>query len=137
MTSIKDCFEVYGSGFDPDVLTGALGITPTETWPTGDTTRKSGRPYKNDGWSICCDEVESLDLQEVALPILRLLVPVAGVLVECCTTLKLDAMLAFSVFVEDDRMPAISLASDTIGMLNALGAGLDVDMYNLGASEVE
>ena len=134
MTSIKCYFEVIGHGFDPAVLTEALGIEPSETWRTGDTTRRSGRPYKHDGWSLVSDEVASLDLQEVALPILRKMLPVAASLVECCGRLKLEAFLSCTVYVEDNQMAAISLDRDAVGMLSELGASLDIDILDLGRS---
>ncbi|HXT35599.1 MAG TPA: DUF4279 domain-containing protein, partial [Chloroflexota bacterium] len=94
MTSIKCYFEVFGYGYDPTVLTHALGIEPTETWRIGDRTRKSGRPYKHDGWSLSSEEVASLDLQEVVLPILTRVYPVASILVDSCTRLKLEPILS-------------------------------------------
>lgn len=134
MTSIKCYFEVIGDGFNPDLLTEAMGIEPTKTWRVGDTTRRSGRPYKHDGWSIRSEEVASLDLREVVLPVLRRLLPVAGVLSEYCDRLNLEAVLSCAVYVEDDQMPALSLDSETIRMLSALGASLDIDILDLGAS---
>ena len=134
MTSIKCYFDVIGHDFDPAVLTAALGIEPTETWCTGERTRRSGRPYKHDGWSLRSEEVVSLDLQEVVTPILNRVLPVASVLVEVCGRLNLGVELACAVYVEDDQIPAISLDSETVRMLSALGASLDIDILNLGAS---
>lgn len=132
MSSIKCHFEVIGHDFEPAMLTRALGVAPTETWRIGDRTRLSGRPYKYDGWSMSSEEVESLDLQEVALPILKQLLPAAGILVEYCSRLHLEAILSCAVYVEDDQMPAISLDRETVRMLNILGASLDIDVLNLG-----
>jgi len=79
--------------------------------------------------------VESLDVQEVALPILKRVLPVAGALVAFCAGRHLETVLACAVYVEDDQMPAISLDRETVGMLNALGASLDIDVLNLGEGD--
>jgi hypothetical protein len=134
LSSIRCYFEVIGHGFDPHALTEALGVEPTKTWRTGEVTRQSGRPYKHDGWSIRSDEVDSLDLQEVALPMLKRLLPVAGPLVQFCEKLALEVQFSCAVYVEDDQMPAISLDRETVQMLCALGASLDVDVLNLGSA---
>jgi hypothetical protein len=134
MTSIKCYFEVIGHGFDPAVLTDALGIAPAEAWRIGERTRRSGRPYKHDGWSLRSEEVISLDLQEVVSPILKRLLPVADTIVEVCGRHNLEVILACAVYVKDDQMPAISLDSETVRMPSALGASLDIDILNLGAS---
>jgi len=49
MSSITCYFDVLGHGFDPATLPDALGVEPTKTWRIGETTRRSGRPYKHDG----------------------------------------------------------------------------------------
>jgi len=134
-TSIQCYFDVLGNGYDPTVLTHALGIEPTKTWRIGDRTRKSGRPYKQDGWSLRSDEVASLDLQEVVLPILTRMYPVASILVDSCARLQLEPILACAVYVKDGHMPAITLDTKTVRMLGTLGAALDIDVIDLGPSD--
>lgn len=134
MTSINCYFEVIGHGFDPAVLTDALGIEPTVMWRTGERTRRSGRPYQHDGWSLRREKLVSLDLQEVVLPILNRLLPVAETLVEVCSRHNLEVVLACAIYIEGDQMPAISLDNETIRMLNALGASVDIDILDLRAN---
>jgi hypothetical protein len=134
VTSIRCYFEVIGGGFDPAIVPEALGIEPSTMWRVGDTTRKSGRPYKRDGWALHSNEVESLDVEEIALPILIRLQPVAASLRELCARFNLEAILSCAVYVVDGQMAAISLGRDTVQMLCALGAALDVDVLDLGAS---
>jgi len=93
MSSITCYFDVPGHGFDPATLTDALGVEPTKTWRIGETTRRSGRPYKHDGWSITSEEMESRDVQEVALPILKRVLPVAGALVDFCAGRHLETVV--------------------------------------------
>jgi hypothetical protein len=134
MASIKCYFVVVGSGYDPSVLTEALGVQPTRTWRRGEVPSGLARPHQTDGWSIDSEAVESLDLQEVALPLLQRLSPSSDTLRDYCNRLNLEAELGCTVFIKDKLAPAIHLDRETVRMLDQLGAELDIDIYCLDRS---
>jgi len=128
MTSIACYFEVIGRGYDPSDLTKAVGIEPSSTWRYGEIIPPSRRPYKHDGWSLESGKVESLDFQEVALPLLRRMLPASAVLRDYCQRRGLEVGLNSTVYIEDGQAPCVHLDLEAIRALHQLSAELDIDI---------
>ena len=128
MAMIRCDFILTGHGYDPDIITQALGIQPTYTWRAGERVPNSLVRYKHDGWSLTNGPVESLDVQEVARPLLTSLLPLVDTLADLTEQLGVEAELAYTVRMGGE-VPAIHFDREMLGAINQLQAEVDIDLY--------
>jgi len=125
---IKCDFVVIGHGFDPVLLTQALAIPPTRTWREGEQVQRTLQRRKDDGWCLSHGPVESLDLQEVARPLLAMLRPLVRTLVPFVIDRALSASFSYTVAVGDgESVPAIHFNREMLDVVHQLHAEIDVN----------
>lgn len=128
MAMIRCDFILTGHGCDPDIITQALGVQPTYTWRAGEQVPNSLVRYKQDGWRLTTGPVESLDVQEVARPLLTQLLPLVDALTDLTKQLGIEAELAFTVRM-GGKVPAVHFDREMLGAINQLQAEVDIDLY--------
>lgn len=128
MASVRCDFILTGHGYDPNVITQALGIQPTRTWREGEPIPHSSVLYKHEGWCLTNGPVESLDLQEVASPLLATLGPLLNTLTDLIVQLGVEAELAYTVR-KMEAVPTIHFDRAMLMLLDGLQAEVDIDIY--------
>lgn len=130
MAKITCDFVLTGHGLDPAILTQALSIQPTRTWREGEHIQRTPLRRKKDGWLLSTGPMESMDVQEVALPLLATLRPLAHKLRALAVELGVEADISYTVIVgEGESVPAIHFDRAMLEIVNQLHAGIDVDLY--------
>jgi hypothetical protein len=132
---------VEGNDFEPDALSGLLGITPTRTYRRGEVGR-SGRVRPHSLWIWETPERVEHDSEVLIREVLETFEPLAGQLSEARSGWDLELQIGLvismygSIEVDPDgtsgavvSTPALYLSPETLRRLTALGCALDVDTY--------
>jgi len=123
-------FVLTGYGLDPARLTQALSIQPARTWHEGEYIQRTLLRRKKDGWLLSTGPMESMDVQEVALPLLTTLRPLAQTLLALAVELGVEADISYTIMVEEgESIPAIHFDRAMLEIVNQLHAEIDVDLY--------
>lgn len=123
-------FNITGFTCTPEEVTARLGVTPSRVWRTGDAVGSSAIRRKFNGWLVQSTVETQMNLEEHVHWLLEHLPQDLSGLTEISP--EWHAELACSVYVHD-QTPAMALDSESLKRLAALGAGLDIDIYVLGA----
>ena len=122
---VRAWFEILEFTCDPDAISAAVGVAPSETWRRGSPRRVGGRPHDESGWRLVsnCEASHDLEMHAVAL------------LDRLPTSLNLTrltsawvAQLTFVVEVKEE-VPSMAFSAETLRRIAGLGADLDIDMY--------
>jgi hypothetical protein len=132
-TSFKVSFTISGHGFDPNVITTTLQITPTKVWREGDVIPNTKSTWKHDGWRLTTEETEGFDTTRHLREILDKLSPVEPLVRSLCNTHNLSAELSCAVYIED-QAPILHFDRDIVEQLANLSAEIDIDVLPTGSS---
>ena len=133
--STNECyayFAIVGDDVDPDEVTRALGVAPTEVKRKG--SRIPGRVPRFNMWIYGSEHYsgEIVDVAEISNELVKQLLPKASVIkslkAEYNAELYLEVVLHISCN-ESISTPAIGFTSPTIEFLSEVGAYIDVDTY--------
>jgi hypothetical protein len=115
----------------PAVITGFLGVTPSQTWLRGETVTPGAKiVHQEHGWVLSVQSASEI-YAECLVDQLIDLVP-AGRLREfhvayaSTSEIELAVVAAFSV---TKTAPSISLTSSQVAFLYSCGGSFDVDLY--------
>jgi len=121
-------FALYGDDFDPEVVTGLIGIQPT-------SARRKGTPIpKHTSWKVSLGKVEGdvIDVYDLSSALVAKLRPHQEQIARVKRELSLDAVLQVVLWVTTDDTkptPAIGFEPEAIAFLSAVGASIDIDTY--------
>lgn len=122
-------FNITGFKCTPEEVTARLGVTPSRVWRTGDVIGPSTKRRKFNGWVLRSAVETQMDLEEHVHWLLERLPQDLSGLTDISPEWQVE--LACSVYVHD-QTPAMSLDSESLSRLTALGSGLDIDIYVVG-----
>ncbi len=129
-------FTLTGFDVNPEEITAMVGVTPTQTWRTGDLVdpRATVR-RKSNGWKVSSESDTAADLGELVGKVLVILRPGWPVLQQLVA--QHNALFNCVVHVYDSGAPAISLDKDLIRAVADLGVGVDIDLYCLPGNDTD
>lgn len=121
-------FTVFGDEFDPNELTGAIGIEPAAV------RIKASHNPKFTSWKLSTGKVsaEVIDVYEMAGQVIDRLAPKAKEIAAFIQGHNLSASLNVVLTISFDEQlstPAIGLTESMIRFLAEVGAAIDVDTY--------
>lgn len=121
---------IRGKSLDPDAVSEALGLRPTEVWRLGDRfPAPSPRKHKDSGWRLKGKPVAGFNLSKHVEALVKQLEPYA----ERFPQLPEEASLYVQCDVCDYefRKSNLSLSRDAVAGVSKLGAEIDIDYYDL------
>jgi hypothetical protein len=129
-TSASFCLR--GDALDPDPITAATGLEPTDSHRKGDThgtpPRRVGS-YRSGYWSTDSDLDDQDSLESHIESLLVKLEPVAAAIRSVCASQQLAADFSCAHWTADFES-GFELSAQTLGRMSALGAGLWVYVYS-------
>jgi hypothetical protein len=114
-------------------ITRILGIAPTATWSRGEPMHpRAKNVHHQNGWSFSppCDPATGLEEQVTAL--LDLLAPHTDRFAALPSGVEIDLSCVLYAYTE---RPAIGFSAQTVRRFAQLGAGIDIDYYDLTPAE--
>jgi hypothetical protein len=120
-------FRLTGE-FEPDAITQALGLQPTQTWRKDELVPKTIIRRESDGWLIDSGMGKNAWLNEQVTALFKKLEPSWSALEKICSHTQAD--LSCVIYTSGDR-PGIWFEADTVRRLASLNAFIDVDLYVL------
>lgn len=129
-------FALLGDDFDPDEVTKELGVAPTAKNKTGEPGRYKPR-LDFSSWELSTDEVETLDVYELANQICDQLAGKSAAIRRLVEKYSLEATLEIVLWIDtNEKQPAPALGFDdkVISFLHAVGGQIDIDIYRFDSS---
>jgi hypothetical protein len=105
-----------------------VGVPPSEIWSAGDQIRATLVRRKSTGWRLRSDLPATASLSEHAERLLGMIYPQATAIAELESV---DMWFSFAVYVYDADRPPLRLPRNMVSRIAELGAGIDIDLYNL------
>lgn len=123
--------ELSSDRIDPDQITEALGLQPSETWRRGDAWERGPRPRPENGWVLATPYGATWDAVDPLRQMLEWIEPSRTSLAELIAGGSAEGRLSI-VGYQRDRGPSIYLDSDVVRRIARLGIALNVDFYVVG-----
>jgi Domain of unknown function (DUF4279) len=120
--------ELRSDEIDPDRITEALGLQPSETWRRGDAWGRRPRPHPEHGWVLATPYRATWDPDEPLRQLLEWIEPSKASLIELTAGGLVEGRLSI-VGSQRDRGPSIYLDSEVVRVIAQLGLDLNVDFY--------
>ena len=128
-TTVMVEFNLYGDNFDPDIITKALDLNPSETYLKGDKIKEGKNIRKDTAWSINTGYEESYDINDQLHKICILLKGKEEELVLLKKKYFLEILFMIVIKIENDEKPGIYLEKSFISLLNTIDAEVVFDIY--------
>ncbi|ULO08552.1 DUF4279 domain-containing protein [Paenibacillus sp. 19GGS1-52] len=129
-TNVKVEFSIFGDGFDPNIITDTLLITPTRTWLKGDYIRRD-LFRKETCWELATEYEESFDINDQIDKLKNLIQNRKDEVVKLVRQNNLECKLEVVINIENNEKPAMYLNKETIKFVHDIGAEIDFDLYIL------
>lgn len=138
VTQIKLLFIVFGGSFDPQTLTKAISVTPTNVWKKGDKIksniflRRDNKPLpvrSESGWEHSFGFLETLDFQDVSKLFIDVFAPKAELLKSFIEENNLEVTVNVVAEIADGQTPSLHLNKELISFIYYIGAEIDIDTY--------
>lgn len=115
----------------PEEITAKIGITPSETWQTGDFVNKK-KPFmrhQSNGWQLDSQLEKTAELEDHIQSVLQQLKPSWQSLIEISVDCYVEISCAIYLY-SDNQLPAIHFNKEIVQQFAALNADIDIDLYN-------
>lgn len=119
-----------GDRFEPEAISGRLGLDPTLVYRSGDPITEDGQGRRrSDGWRLRVGPRETWSVEDLIADFRRA-IPVSGEeLRSVCVDLKIEAIVVCEVTMRGAEVtPGLEFPQAFLGWLDALGASLIVDV---------
>ncbi|MBD8027201.1 DUF4279 domain-containing protein [Ureibacillus sp. Re31] len=124
--------------FPLEVLTERLGVQPTETWRVGDKVNINySRVRSFTCWKYESETLETLDVDDVLLPILNVFQSKTVIINQLKKELNLDVRIELVIAMIDGYTPGLVISPEFSSFAAAIDAYIDIDMYVRPFSEPE
>lgn len=118
---------------DPEEIVNQLGVTPKTTWKIGDViSERTGKRYEYNGieFASTLDKYASFDDHLSSL--LSIVVSKQEQFIKVCSTCYTELACALYMYHDsEESTPAVHFDKQTLKVLAALGAEIDIDLYAL------
>lgn len=130
-SEFKMHFTLWGRGFDPGTITKLVGIQPTETYREGDQVSKTIKMrMKCDGWRVSSSLPLDAPFTDHVPALLAIVNPKQPEIVAACEQHSLHAELLAVIYCYEGDRPGMYLRREEVAQIAALGATIDLDLYN-------
>ncbi len=124
-------FMLMGFESAPEEITEKVGITPSETWKTGDfVTKKSVMRHQSNGWQLNSQLEKTAELEDHIQSVLEQLKPSWQSFIEISIDCYVEISCAIYLY-SDNQLPAIHFNKEIVQQIAELNADIDIDLYNL------
>ena len=124
--------------FPLEVVTERLGVQPTETWRVGDRINNIvSRAYSFTCWKYESDRLETLDVDDVLLPILNVFQSKTDIINQLKEEFNLDVQIELVITMIDGYTPGLVISPEFSRFAATINAFIDIDMYVEFFSEPE
>ncbi|WP_106768771.1 DUF4279 domain-containing protein [Paenibacillus faecalis] len=128
-TNIRAEFIIAGDNFDPDLITRELAILPTGQYLKGEKVEGRNIIRQECSWFLILDYEESYDINDQLHKLVKILESRGEQLIELRNTFNLYYKFSFSIRIENNETPAITLEHDMISFADKIKAEFDFDLY--------
>ncbi|MGE7024427.1 DUF4279 domain-containing protein [Solibacillus cecembensis] len=139
-TSLYAYIQFSGNDdFPLDVVTERLGVQPTKTWKVGERVKPNHpinqllRSYT--GWRFEIETKESLDTEDVLLPLLEVFQSKTETINQLKEELILDVRLELVIQIYNGYTPGLVIYPEFSKFAAEINAFLDIDMYVFSFNE--
>jgi hypothetical protein len=119
---------VLSDQLSPEELTELLGLAPDKSWRLGELTT-GGRPYRHHGWELDSRLPQDRPAEEQLSDVLERLAPIAPAVGSLANNPAVFRARLWLVRHGENGNPGLSLSLESIRQIDALGVGLEIDMY--------
>jgi hypothetical protein len=112
----------------PDDLTRLLGLASDKSWRLGELS-SYGRPHPHHGWELASRLPEDRPAEEQLTDLLERLAPIAPAVASLAKNPAVFQARLWLVRHGENWNPGLSLSLESIRHVDALGLGLDIDIY--------
>ncbi len=131
---IKASFCVSGRDFDPQVVTGELGLQPTEIWTQKHAHVREYAELDTDSWNFEIRDDSSRSVSDAVERLLEHFLPLAERLPNVLRRTGTRAGVAVSVTIYEDR-PVFDLSAQAIQGLARLNCDFSLDIFDYSSDE--
>ncbi|MDK8182627.1 DUF4279 domain-containing protein [Paenibacillus sp. UMB4589-SE434] len=128
-TNIKAEFIITGDAFDPNIITRELAIPPTGQYKNGDKVEGRNVIRQECCWFLTVDYEESYDINDQLQKLIKVLENREKKLVDLQNIYSLNFTFSFSIRIENNETPAISIEREVVSFANKIKAEFDFDLY--------
>lgn len=132
-TQVMVYFELYGEDFPLEMVSGQLGVTPTESYKKGDIIRKISETENHtrscSSWQLGTGYQESLDVGELMEQVIGQIRDKASIINELKREFGLQCRFTIVIQMNDGYTPAFHLDIPVIEFANSVKADVDIDLY--------
>ena len=117
---------------------GTLRVQPTETWRIGDRINSIvSRAYSFTCWKYESERLETLDADDVLLPILNVFESKTDIINQLKEELNLDVQIELVITMIDGYTPGLVILPEFSRFASSINAFIDIDMYVESYNEPE
>lgn len=120
--------ERDATSFDPDYITGQLGIEPTQTNRVGDPIGERGGRRSFTRWRLSVGPVETIDISPMLSELMSRLQLASPRLRHLCEELGIEPTLTCAVEPKSAATPDITFPVDVVGWAAANSVSIGVDL---------
>lgn len=123
-----EVYFIIAGEIPPDEITNSVGISPSRIRNKGDSNQGTLLVWKRNAWILDADvSSSSIDLADHITPLLDILVPKAGEIIELCNKHDLYSEISCAIYIVDVT-PAIVLSLGIIEAIAKLRTTIDIDL---------
>lgn len=122
--------------FPLEVVTERIGVQPTETGKVGDKGKYSSS-LQYTCWKYESETLETLEADDVLLPILNVFQPKTDTINQLKKELNLNVHIELVITMIDGYTPGIVISPEFSSFASDINAFIDIDMYVYPFSEPE
>ena len=119
---------VLSDELSPEELTELLGMAPDVSWRMGEPGR-GGRPHPHHGWELESRLRQDRPPEEQLTDLLERLAPIAPAIASLANNPAVFGARLWLVRHGENWNPGVSLSVESIRQVDALGLGLEIDIY--------
>lgn len=119
---------VLSDELSPDELTEMLGMAPDKSWRIGEPTT-GGRQFRHHGWELHSHIPRDRPAEEQLSDLLERLAPIAPAVASLASNPAVFSARLWLVRHGENWNPGLSLSVESIRQIDALGVGLEIDIY--------
>lgn len=127
-TRIVAALYVSGENLQPESVTRAIGLEPTEVRRKG-TPARAGPPIRKSEWCLMVSSRGEDSIEDCVCRVVAMVWPVRERLRSIVRKEGLELGVVVSVTIYGER-PLYQLSAKTMGRLAELGAGFGLDIYD-------
>ena len=121
------CLTVFSDSLSPEEMRNHIGIAGDETWKVGDKRGLTEILEKENGWSLCSELDNNLELEAHIYQIMGVTKGGEDKLKMLSERDDCEVQLSCAIYCSSE--PALFLEKKIISWINSIGASLDIDLY--------